>query len=152
MNYTSTRVQDFSLDDISITEPEDFSPPYIEDFEILNANSLKLIFNENINTFGLFILENYTLNHLFNPNTVSQITSKELQLTFNTPFSFGNNTLIINSLSDTLNNSLKNPIVLNFEVIDTNPPRLDSLKTLENNKIKLFFSQTFRFFSAVDTR
>ncbi len=141
MNYTSTRANDFSLDDISITEPEDFSPPYVENFEILNGNSLKLIFNESVDTSTLFNLENYMLNSDFKPSTVFRLASDELQLTFNTDFIFGTNNLIVKSLSDTLNNNLKSPIIFNFEVVDNSSPRLDSLKTLENNKIRLFFSK-----------
>jgi Lamin Tail Domain len=92
--FSATRKDKFFFDNISV-QPDlpDTQAPTLSSVNVLNANTLTISFDENIDPISASILDNYLLNGTAKPTTAILVvaTQREITLTFMTPFPNGNN-------------------------------------------------------------
>ncbi|MBK8722490.1 MAG: lamin tail domain-containing protein [Saprospiraceae bacterium] len=115
--YTDTRKDKFYFDDIYIGGPiNDKIPPQIADLQLIDNKTIKLIFDEPLNTITASNILNFQVDKgIGNPITANLFFEKEITLTFANPFqSFTDFNITINNVSDLKGNAMI-PKVLAFK-------------------------------------
>ncbi|MCI4670564.1 MAG: lamin tail domain-containing protein [Bacteroidia bacterium] len=120
--HTSTRTQDFFLDNVYVGDViQDTLPPSLTSLQIVNANTLLLTFDEEIGTASGLLTSNYSIDGgIGNPSTASFNGADQRVIELGFANSFQNNTsynLSISNLEDTQGNQLNAPIVEAFNFI-----------------------------------
>lgn len=137
LDYTSTRVDQFFFDDVSILDG--IEPLEIFDLQIESGNSLRLYFTEPVDETSL-----QTSNFLFDgtePIDAYQDSSNENEvlLEFNDPLPEGENTLVINGVRDFRNNEIESNSILS--IIVSNPFFVSDFEYLNRTEFDITFSQ-----------
>ncbi len=102
-DYTSTRSTLFQFDDFGYN-----SPPMITELEVLDANTLVVIFNESLETSSAALASNYTVDSGIGVASSATLTStNSVELSFATAFSLATlYSLTVSNVSDTLGNAI----------------------------------------------
>jgi len=102
--YTSTRADKFWFDNFNIsgTFISDTTKPFVQSFFVTSSNSILINFSENINSTTALNTNNYTTsNGIGNPNSITVVSPKSIELFFSNSFVSPNNyQLSINNLED----------------------------------------------------
>ena len=90
--HTSSNATKFYFDDFVVGAIQyDTLPPEIINYEVINANKLRLYFNETVDINSAEITQNYTVNNgLGHPNTANRLNSDSsiVELYFNNGFTY----------------------------------------------------------------
>jgi hypothetical protein len=137
LNYTSTRTDRFYFDDIRAeAELLPFQPVSVD---VLTGNSLIVTFNHLVDSASLN-RENFVLDGLRNPDSVTLSGTNKAELIFNESISEEVHILEVRNIADRFGN-LSNPnSELSFEVI--NPFFIKNATTDDDRSIKLIFSDS----------
>ena len=102
--YTSTRADKFWFDNFNIsgTFISDTTKPFVQSFFVTSSNSILINFSEGINSTTALNTNNYTTNNgIGNPNSITVVTPKSIELFFSNSFVSPNNyQLSINNIED----------------------------------------------------
>ena len=79
--FTATRVDKFVFDDLKVSEPiVDRLSPEINSHEVINPNTIKFTFNEEIEATSLSGINQFSLNLLGTPDNIKIISPQEIEL------------------------------------------------------------------------
>ncbi|NNF35989.1 MAG: lamin tail domain-containing protein [Saprospiraceae bacterium] len=108
--YSSTRVDKFFFDDISIQLlEEDLSPPEIITAEVIDNRTVKLVFNELLDEISASNPTNYIIPETSNEAIEATVNKNEVTIQFESIFISGPSfTVFISNIQDLLGNTVEN--------------------------------------------
>ncbi len=134
--YTSSNITKFYFDNFYVGNIiVDTTAPSLDSIEVINQNTLKLTFSENLESNSANNVNNYSANNgIGNPTSIN-FNSNTVELSFNQNFVSGlQNTLTLNNIADVSGNALnnfdtnftyiainENDIVINELMVDPSP-------------------------------
>lgn len=115
--YTASRSALFEFDDIKIYPTSiDTIPPKILSYQIINANTIQLNFDEMLDSASIQDFSNFELDSNFSADAVTFLNPKSLRIFFNQAISYGKHFLIYKNIRDRSGNILQvNFNRINFE-------------------------------------
>lgn len=107
--YSSTRVDKFFFDDISVQLlQEDISPPEIISSEVIDERTLKLVFNELLDEITASDPGNYLIPETNNKAVEATVDKNEVLVQFESVFESGPSfTVLISNIQDLLGNTIE---------------------------------------------
>lgn len=119
-DYTSTKSDKFYFDDFTVTAQEyiDIFAPVVNNFEVINLNTLKLFFDEDLNVSLAENVNNYLVNNgILNPTSATYNNSeRSVVLIFSSEFQANiNYNISISNLEDLNSNVLNTSLPFEIE-------------------------------------
>jgi hypothetical protein len=121
-SYTSTRIDKFFFDDIEMRElTPDTEGPLVSRFEVVNATTILVYFNEFVDESSISNLENFVVDSgIGNPVSAEIVNGKAVQLVFSTPFQSGQSYLLsLSNIEDLFGNTIAANTTLEFFLTET---------------------------------
>ncbi len=115
--HTATRNTSFYFDDFYAGPIiVDTTPPSVVNLQVIDANTLRVVFSEGVTTLTAHNTSNYSANNgLGNPTSATLIHPTTAELVFTTAFTDGlTNTLTVQNIADYANNIMPSPQNENF--------------------------------------
>ncbi len=113
----ASAVNNHFFDDFFVQNiPTDNTPPALVANQVELPNSIRLTFNENLETVAAENPSNFVLNNGFgNPTNIALTQENEVLIEYSENFTSADYTLTVNNIED-LNGNIAEPIVLNFSI------------------------------------
>lgn len=131
--YTATRTDKFFFDDIGVNPfVKDTSTPKIENFTVVEDNSIQLNFSKHLSNNHIEILDQYFwVERGINAASATLSTPTSILVTFPQEFSNGSTVnIIVSGVQDTLGNTMRDT-TLQFEYLIGNAPTLGDVVITE---------------------
>lgn len=143
VNYifgASSRRDEFYFDDLTIGTFIDTQPPVTTGTNVLDATTLEVFFNEELDAVSAETLTHYTLNGSQNPTTATldPATQQKVTLNFSAPFNFANS-LVIANVADDSGNALASATE-NF-IFDNQAPTITAVAGVPPAQLQITFSE-----------
>jgi hypothetical protein len=156
VNYrfaASSRRASFLMDNVSLAPLLDTTPPKVNSVSVVNATTLDVTFDENVDLTSAQLAANYTITSGANTNTANSATRdvvdfKKVQVVFNSTFYDGNH-LEVRNVKDAANNAIPSgtPATLFFSY-DNIPPKINAILGIASNQLRLTFDENVNLPSA----
>jgi hypothetical protein len=113
---TTTRYNQFQFDDIIFSKKViDVSPPEIISISAIDPNKIEILFSEDIDAESILNIDNFKLNGIDVPSSISSLNSRKIQIKFTIQFLDGiNYQLGINNVKDLVGNTLNNTYFFSY--------------------------------------
>jgi len=117
----------------------DTQTPEIKEIKIIHSKKIVVVFTENLLSADAINLSNYVLNTTISPTKAVQFSNdnSQVELTFNSNFTIGNNTLVAKNIKDRCGN-LQTSTQQNFSY---SPCNAWYIQVMSNNELVLHFTE-----------